>query len=1331
MQTLKALAVLLAVFLPCSVFASQSDNFDDNSKDPSLWGNDVLEGGARLDEVNGRLEYSVSQPGPDHDQAGRPWIQRLPMGQDWVATVAVGNTSSPADRHDSTAGFKIFHPSNPGEVLFVELYAFRDGGRVHRGVLTSLDGPNNVFGEADAQGLGVETALLRISYNSQSKVVTTSYKIGAGDWVDLGVFGLGGSGGSTANRDWSLSPTGNFGLMLGGFSGASVVSPGQIWLDDFSLEVPTINVHGRILTVSATATSELTSHNRLAAHLLDASWNAEETSASLGLVWESAGIGFHPGGPHDRAPMVMFDLGKSHSLSKIRIWNFPEPPVAVKRLAVEVSNDGVEYTQVEIVDNMEIAGETLVPVSIPFARHVRFRILNNHGGTAYPVLEGEPVTGFFAFAGLVEVAFYGAGAESSAPKITREPLPQTIDVGGDAVFSVQATGVPAPSYQWRRNGVDLEEGERHVGVKSSQFTLRMARVEDGGEFDVVVFNVAGSIPSAKVPLVVRPPAVPPAITLHPQSKTVVEGGGVKFSAGASGTPTPSLKWQRSTDGGQTWSDLVSTEWVQGVDSAELTIVAAKQEFSNHRFRLHALNSAGSAFSDPATLTVQPVVAQPVLIAGVLATATSELTSHNRLAAHAVNGVYCDHSFFETAGVGFTPGGPDDRDPAITFDLRSPVALSHFIIWNSHEHDPAIKRMVVEVSMDGVQFTPIGEKTLQPGGGCPPIPQTVDMGGEVARYVRFDFLENWNGVIFPVVGSPTGWPFIAIDEVEFYGSPGLAIHPQPRDLRVFEGSEAVLTVGLSSGADAQYQWWRDGERLADGAGVSGAASATLRLRGVAPADAGRFQAVATLDSISLTSRVATLTVRMAPPMNQRTNFSVLHVFDDSFFKESNKPGKVGSGLIEGSDGFLYGTTRHGGTNLVDVAGPARGVGTLYRIRKDGTEFTILHHFGGDNSSSYSSIWTEPIEASDGLLYGVTYAGGVAGVGYIYKIHRDGSGFAILHHFQDGSVSGDAARSTAPLVEGPDGMLYGVTQYGGVKPSWTDWGQGTAFRIAKDGSNYQVLHSFGATPQSPTQPTGLSLGRDGRLYGTTARGGDLGAGTLFRMNLDGGDLVVLAELGNWSSRPDFLPGNPLHASDGLLYGMSQSSGHIYKLQPSDGEFSLLTPILSSGSGGEPRPALIETRGGYLATPVISHGAHNAGSVVALSKDGSEVATLHSFNPSVEPGGYPSSRLLEASDGALYGVTGMVDKTPENGGHAMIYRLAWNDNPNIWVLSPTRRPGGGWRIPFTTEETGLHTLWHAAKPSGPWVAAQSLFLKAAEGEFTHEEGSENAIFFRISKE
>lgn len=550
-------------------------------------------------------------------------------------------------------------------------------------------------------------------------------------------------------------------------------------------------------------------------------------------------------------------------------------------------------------------------------------------------------------------------------------------------------------------------------------------------------------------------------------------------------------------------------------------------------------------------------------------------------------------------------------------------------------------------------------------------------------------------------------------------PRFTAHPQ--DLRMFEGANAGFSAIVSNGVGVDYQWWRDEKPVVEGGRFRGAKLPTLQIEKLIPDDAGAYRLVAT-SAGAITSRVATLTVRMTPPMNQRTNFTVLHVFDESFWKPVNTTGTVGSGLIEGSDGWLYGTTRHGGTNRVDVFG-ALGVGTLYRIRKDGSDFTIVHHFGGDGDGSYDAIWTEPLEASDGVLYGVTYAGGSVGSGYVYRINKDGSGFNVLHNFGDGSIALDGARSTAPLLDGPDGMLYGITRYGGER------GQGALFRLAKDGSGYQLLRSFGESSTNVLGPTGLIFGRDGILFGT-GLGGLGGYGTVFKINRDGTDLQILADMVNWNDRSNFLPGNPLQASDGLLYGMSPSDGRIYQLNPETKGFTLRPTFPTDGSGGEPRAALIESRAGHFVSPLIGGGVFNAGAIASFAKDGT-AAILHPFNPALEPGGWPRARLLEASDGALYGTTGMVASTPENGGHAMIYRLTWSERPHIRLGTPSRRPGGEWTIPYSTDETGAYTLWRSSKPEGPWISAQRFFNRAPGGDLTETERGAEAAFYKLSKD
>ena len=59
-------------------------------------------------------------------------------------------------------------------------------------------------------------------------------------------------------------------------------------------------------------------------------------------------------------------------------------------------------------------------------------------------------------------------------------------VGASATFSVVASGLPAPTYQWSMNGADL------AGATSADLTLNNVQASDAGNYAVVVSNLAGS-----------------------------------------------------------------------------------------------------------------------------------------------------------------------------------------------------------------------------------------------------------------------------------------------------------------------------------------------------------------------------------------------------------------------------------------------------------------------------------------------------------------------------------------------------------------------------------------------------------------------------------------------------------------------------------------------------------------------------------------------------------------------------------------------------------------------------------------------------------------------
>jgi hypothetical protein len=95
----------------------------------------------------------------------------------------------------------------------------------------------------------------------------------------------------------------------------------------------------------------------------------------------------------------------------------------------------------------------------------------------------------------------------------------------------------------------------------------------------------------------------PSILTSPTSQTVVSGNSVTFTATASGFPAPTVQWQVSTNGGSSFSKI------SGATGASYTISAVTAKQNGYEYRAVFTNSAGSATTSAAKLTVQfaPVV----------------------------------------------------------------------------------------------------------------------------------------------------------------------------------------------------------------------------------------------------------------------------------------------------------------------------------------------------------------------------------------------------------------------------------------------------------------------------------------------------------------------------------------------------------------------------------------------------------------------------------------------------------------------------------------------------------------------------------------------------
>jgi uncharacterized repeat protein (TIGR03803 family) len=189
------------------------------------------------------------------------------------------------------------------------------------------------------------------------------------------------------------------------------------------------------------------------------------------------------------------------------------------------------------------------------------------------------------------------------------------------------------------------------------------------------------------------------------------------------------------------------------------------------------------------------------------------------------------------------------------------------------------------------------------------------------------------------------------------------------------------------------------------------------------------------------------------------------------------------LVQGSDGMLYGTTTLNGTN---------GSGTAFKLATDGSGFTVIHSFGAgtDGEEPQAAL----VQGKDGFLYGTTPYGGTNQEGMIFKLSTDGSVYTDIYDFL-AYPDTSGASPTAPLVQGNDGALYGTASGSGGG----GYGVGTVFKLNTDGSGFTVLYTFLDTAYANgSEPEAALLqGKNGSFYGTTESGGDLGFGTIFAL------------------------------------------------------------------------------------------------------------------------------------------------------------------------------------------------------------------------------------------
>ncbi|PYI88223.1 MAG: hypothetical protein DME26_03945 [Verrucomicrobia bacterium] len=379
----------------------------------------------------------------------------------------------------------------------------------------------------------------------------------------------------------------------------------------------------------------------------------------------------------------------------------------------------------------------------------------------------------------------------------------------------------------------------------------------------------------------------------------------------------------------------------------------------------------------------------------------------------------------------------------------------------------------------------------------------------------------------------------------------------------------------------------------------------------------------------------------------------------------------AGLTEGSDGALYGTAYR---LICDEFGCDSTPGTVFKLSKDGSGYAVIHTFSGSGGDGAPPD-TRLMKGSDGALYGTTQSGG-CGDGTLFRLNEDGNNYTVLHGF---SLTGGDGSQPNPVLQASDNKLYGTTYSGGA------YGCGTVLKLNHDANGYTILHSFkgGAGAGSQSEAT-LIEARDGALYGTTTAGGTNNAGTVFTLNKDGSGYAVLYSLSfsNSESVSFREVSGLLEGSDGALYGTTSDfrcrilcfpiASTVFKLNKDGSGHKIL---LSFNDGSRPN-GLLQGSDGMLYGTTFYGGTNYAGTVFRLNLEGSGYTVLRTFIGTGGDGRNPSAGLVEGSDGTLYGTTfyGGITNANKPDGFGTVFKLNKDGSGYVVLRTFTGDAGDG---------------------------------------------------------
>jgi len=442
---------------------------------------------------------------------------------------------------------------------------------------------------------------------------------------------------------------------------------------------------------------------------------------------------------------------------------------------------------------------------------------------------------------------------AAAPTITTQPVSQTITSGQTAAFSVAAAGTAPLSYQWQLNGSAI------AGATSATYTTPVETTSNSGaKFSVVVSNSAGSATSSAAVLTVNAAVVAPSITTQPASQTITAGQTATFAVAASGTAPMSYQWQ------------LNGSAINGATSATYTTPAETTSNSGSRFSVVVSNSAGSATSSDAMLTVNAATVAPSITTqpasqtitsgqtatfSVAASGTAPFSYQWQLNGSAINGA--------TSSTYTTPAETTSNSGAkfsvvVSNSAGSATSGNATLTVTATPVAPSITTQPASQTITAGQTATFAVAA----SGTAPMSYQWQLNGSAINGATSstyttpaETVSNSGAKFSVVVSNSTGSATSNNATLTVNAAPvAPSITTQPTSQTINAGQTATFTVVASGTAPLSYQW------ELNGSAINGATSSTYTTPAETVSNSGaKFSVVVSNSTGSATSNNATLTV----------------------------------------------------------------------------------------------------------------------------------------------------------------------------------------------------------------------------------------------------------------------------------------------------------------------------------------------------------------------------------------------------------------------------------------------------------------------------------------